>query len=110
MISPRRTEDRWNGPKKVAGPRRVQQGPGTVKGSFTASPWFRLQESERPFAAYRNSGPVTLSPPYRPDGVGYHMYIRAILEWDLTFCKWGQLILGDHPKPAINDHLKTGQR
>jgi hypothetical protein len=22
----------------------------------------------------------------------------------------GQTILGDHPKPAIDDHLKTGQR
>ena len=40
--------------------------------------------------------PVTLSPPYTPairsDGVGYHMWIRAILEArDLSFCKWGHL-------------------
>jgi hypothetical protein len=41
--------------------------------------------------------PVTRSPPYanrppiRSDGVGYHIWIRAILERDLSFCKWTEI-------------------
>jgi hypothetical protein len=46
--------------------------------------------------------PVTLKPPYhngpaiRSDGLGYHLWTRAILEWDITtsFCKW----------PALRQH------
>lgn len=41
--------------------------------------------------------PVTFHPPYlngpaiRSDGVGYHLWTRAILEDDFTFCKWNEL-------------------
>ena len=41
--------------------------------------------------------PVTASPPYnnrppiRSDGVGYHLWIRALLERDLSFCRWTEL-------------------
>jgi hypothetical protein len=38
--------------------------------------------------------PVTLSPAHslaiRSDGVGYHLWTRAILERDLSFCKWSE--------------------
>ena len=47
--------------------------------------------------------PVTIFPPYSPairsDGVGYHMWTRAILERDLSFCKWSEapgMLLSSH--------------
>jgi hypothetical protein len=32
--------------------------------------------------------PYANGPPIRSDGLGYHVWTRAILDWDFTFCRW----------------------
>ena len=72
-----------------------RQAPAAAKGSIPSSGFRFVGKWASLLLLTAILIPVTLSPPYSPairsDGVGYHIWIRAILERDLSFCKWSQV-------------------
>jgi hypothetical protein len=53
---------------------------------------------------------ITNGPPIRSDGLGYHLWTRAILNWDLNFCQVAQknLDIGEIQGSITPPHPKTG--